>query len=64
MARPDSPGEAGQPRGVRSMPTQEIFEIVSYQICASCILGRQNVTEIELFVIMKLDVASSAVSPF
>jgi len=30
----------------------------------SCIFGGQSVTENELFMIMKLDVASSAVSPF
>ena len=53
---------AKQLRGIRGYATPENFEIVHYQKCDFMyIFGGGSFMEIELFMIVKLDIASSAI---
>ena len=61
--RPDSPEGVIHRRGSRGM-LPRTFEIVGYQRFDFMHIGGLGVTENEVFKTMKLDVASSAVSPF
>ena len=63
--RPDSPEGASQSGGrPGGMLPRNILKLKVAKDAISCILGGRSFTENELFMIIKLDVASSTGSPF